>query len=79
MVLSEAGGGSGRFFLFLITVPVGETQGVQAENSIPQCCKNLNITAAICHHGELIKSFSSFRVNAFHHAANSPLIRLLHN
>lgn len=45
------------FFLFLITVPVGEMQGVQAENSIPQCCENLNITAAICHRGELIKSF----------------------
>lgn len=52
--------GAGAFFficLFLITVPVGETQGVEAENSIPQCCENLNLTAAICHGGELIKSF----------------------
>lgn len=30
---------------------------VEAENSIPQCCENLNITAAICHRRELIKSF----------------------
>ena len=43
MVLSKIVGGSWSFVL--ITVPVGEMGGVQAENSISQCCKNLNITA----------------------------------
>lgn len=41
MVLSDAVGGNGLRSFFLITVPVGETQGVGAENSVPQCCENL--------------------------------------
>lgn len=47
--------GAGVFVL--ITVPVGEIEGVHAENSILQCCKNLNVMAVICHHRELIKTF----------------------
>lgn len=62
------------FWLFLITVPVGETQRVEAENSIPAKLPELKYQCSHLSPRQLIKSFRHFRVDAFHHRTNSLLI-----